>query len=223
MGTAGSAERMSTRPRVLLADDHRMFAEGLRTLLGEEFELVDIVGDGVEMLEAALRLLPDVIVADITMPRLNGIDALTQLRAVQPDARVVFLTMHLDATYARRALAAGALGFVLKHSAVEELVLALRSALAGQIFVTPLLGGDVLAGDPADPARRTAPFAALTPRQREVLQLLADGKSVKQVASMLSISTRTVEFHKYTMMETVGAKGMADLVRIAIRNGLVSD
>ena len=113
---------MSNRPRVLLADDHRMFAEGLRTLLGEEFELVDIVADGVAMLEAAERLRPDVIVADITMPRLNGIDALTQLRAVLPDVRVVFLTMHHDAAYARRALAAGAMGFVLKHSAVQELV-----------------------------------------------------------------------------------------------------
>jgi len=214
---------MSNRPRVLLADDHRMFAEGLRTLLGEEFELVDIVADGVAMLEAAQRLRPDVIVADITMPRLNGIDALTQLRAVLPDVRVVFLTMHHDAAYARRALAAGALGYVLKHSAVHELVLALRSALQGRIFVAPPLGADVLAGDQASPARRTDPFDALTPRQREVLQLLADGKSVKQVASSLSISTRTVEFHKYTMMEAVGAKGMADLVRIAIRHGLVSE
>jgi DNA-binding NarL/FixJ family response regulator len=214
---------MTNRPRVLLADDHRMFAEGLRTLLGEEFELVDIVSDGVAMLEAAQRLRPDVIVADITMPRLNGIDALTQLRAVLPDVRVVFLTMHHDPAYARRALSAGAFGFVLKHSAVEELVSALRSALQGHVFVTPLLGADVLAGDPTHPAQRTGQFAALTRRQRQVLQLLADGKSVKQVASSLSISTRTVEFHKYTMMETVGAKGMADLVRIAIRNGLVSE
>jgi len=214
---------MSNRPRVLLADDHRMFAEGLRTLLGEEFELVDIVADGVAMLEAAERLRPDVIVADITMPRLNGIDALTQLRAVLPDVRVVFLTMHHDAAYARRALAAGAMGLVLKHSAVQELVLALRAALDGHIFVTPLLGADVLAGDPTNPVRRTDPLRALTPRQREVLQLLADGKSVKQVASSLAISTRTVEFHKYTMMETTGAKGMADLVRIAIRHGLVSE
>jgi len=214
---------MSHRPRVLLADDHRMFAEGLRTLLVEEFELVEIVADGVAMLEAAQRLRPDAIVADITMPRLNGIDALRQLRVVLPEVRVVFLTMHHDAAYARRALAAGAMGFVLKHSAVQELVSALRSALAGQIFVAPLLGADVLADDPTNPARRKDPFDALTPRQREVLQLLADGKSVKQVAFMLSISTRTVEFHKYTMMETVGAKSMADLVRIAIRHGLVGE
>jgi len=214
---------MNKRPRVLLADDHRMFAEGLRTLLGEEFELVEYVADGVAMLEAAQRLRPDVIVADITMPRLNGIDALTQLRAILPDVRVVFLTMHHDAAYARRALAAGAFGFVLKHAAVEELVLALRAALQGRIFVAPSLGADLVTGDPTNPARRTDPFGALTPRQREVLQLLADGKSVKQVASSLSISTRTVEFHKYTMMETVGAKGMADLVRIAIRHGLISD
>ena len=214
---------MSNRPRVLLADDHRMFAEGVRTMLGEEFELVDIVEDGVAMLEAAQRLRPDAIVADITMPRLNGIDALTQLRAVLPDVRVVFLTMHHDAAYARRAMAAGAFGFVLKHSAVQELVLALRCALEGHIFVSPRLGADVLAGDATNSARRTDPIGALTPRQREVLQLLADGKSVKQVAFSLSISTRTVEFHKYTMMETVGTKGMADLVRIAIRHGLVSE
>jgi DNA-binding NarL/FixJ family response regulator len=214
---------MSDRPRVLLADDHRMFAEGLRTLLDDEFELVDIVADGVAMLEAAQRLRPDVIVADITMPRLNGIEALTKLRAVLPDARVVFLTMHHDAAYARRALAAGAMGFVLKHSAVQELVLALRSALQGHIFVAPVLGADLAGGDQASPARRTDPLGALTPRQREVLQLLADGKSVKQVASSLSISTRTVEFHKYTLMETLGARGMADLVRIAIRHGLVSE
>ena len=187
---------MNNRPRVLLADDHRMFAEGLRTLLGEEFELVDIVEDGLAMLEVAQRLRPDIIVADITMPRLNGIDALKQLRAVLPDVRVVFLTMHHDAAYARRALSAGALGYVLKHSAVQELVLALRSALQGHIFITQLLGADVLADDPTHSARRTDPFDALTPRQREVLQLLAEGKSVKQVAASLSISSRTVEFHK---------------------------
>jgi DNA-binding NarL/FixJ family response regulator len=214
---------MKNRPRVLLADDHQMFADGLRTLLGEEFELVEYVADGVAMLEAAQRLRPDVIVADITMPRLNGIDALTQLRANLPDVRVVFLTMHHDAAYARRALAAGAFGFVLKHSAVQELVLALRAALEGRIFVAPSLGADLVARHQTNPGRRTDPCAALTPRQREVLKLLADGKSVKQVASSLSISTRTVEFHKYTMMETVGAKGMADLVRIAIRYGLVSE
>jgi len=214
---------MNNRPRVLLADDHRMFADGLRTMLGEEFELVEYVADGVAMLEAAQRLRPDVIVADITMPGLSGIDALTQLRAKLPEVRVVFLTMHHDAAYARRALAAGAFGFVLKHSAVQELVLALRSALEGEIFVSHSLGEDGVTGHPTNPARRTDPFGALTPRQREVLQLLADGKSVKQVASSLSISTRTVEYHKYTMMETVGAKGMADLVRIAIRHGLVSE
>ncbi len=214
---------MNNRPRVLLADDHQMFADGLRTLLGEEFELVEYVSDGVAMLEAAQRLRPDVIVADITMPRLNGIDALTQLRAVLPDVRVVFLTMHHDAAYARRALAAGAFGFVLKHSAVQELVLALRSALQGQIFVAPSLGADGVAGHPTNPAGRTDPLPALTPRQREVLQLLANGKSVKQVAFSLAISTRTVEFHKYTMMATVGAKGMAELVRIAIRHGLISE
>src|SRR6058998_2433920 len=119
---------MTSRPRVLVADDHRMFAEGLRSLLDEEFDLVGIVEDGVALIEAAKRLRPDVIVADITMPRLNGIEALERLRGDLPDVRVVFLTMHKDVTYARRALAAGAMGFVLKHSAMTELVLALRAA-----------------------------------------------------------------------------------------------
>ncbi|TMH31105.1 MAG: response regulator transcription factor [Betaproteobacteria bacterium] len=179
------------RPRVLLADDHRMFAEALRTLLATEFDLVDIVDDGAAMIDAANRLRPDVIVADITMPRLNGIEALALLRKEMPDVRVVFLTMHRDVAYARRALAAGALGFVLKHSAPTELVLALHAALEGRTFITPALAGDVL---------RTA----------------------KQIAAKLDISARTVEFHKYTLMESVGAKNTAELLHFAIRHGIVA-
>ncbi len=213
---------MTGRPRVLLADDHRMFVEGLRSLLAEEFDLVEIVEDGVALIEAAKRLRPDVIIADITMPRLNGIEALIQLRAELPDVRVVFLTMHRDAAYARRAVAAGAMGFVLKHSAVNELLFALHAALEGRTFITPALTADVLRAMEKDPTGVADPVSAITPRQREILHLLAQGKSAKQIAATLDISARTVEFHKYTLMESVGAKNTAELIHFAIRHGIVA-
>ena len=131
------------RPRVLLADDHRLVAEGLKSLLEEEFELLGVVEDGRDLVESAKRLRPDVIVADISMPHLNGIDALALLKKDNPDVRVVFLTMHKEAAYARRALEAGACGYVLKHSAQAELFLAVRAALEGKVFITPALAGEV--------------------------------------------------------------------------------
>jgi DNA-binding NarL/FixJ family response regulator len=207
-----------TKPRILLADDHRMVAEGLKGILTEEFELVGIVEDGRAMVAAARKLRPDVIVADISMPHLNGIDAMAPLRQDNPEVRVVFLTMHRDAAYARRALEAGASGFVLKHSAPAELVLAVRAALQGRTFITPDLAAEVF---------RTAkekdadPLAAVTPRQREIVQLLAEGKSAKEIAAALSLSARTVEFHKYTLMDALHVENSAELIRFAIKHGLV--
>lgn len=214
---------MTRRPRVLLVDDHRMFAEGLRSVLAEEFELVEIVEDGLAMIDAAKRLRPDVIVADITMPRLNGIEALERLRGDLPDVRVVFLTMHKDVAYARRALAAGAMGFVLKHSALTELVVALHAALDGRTFIAPALAAELVRATTRGPRSAPDPIAALTPRQREILQLLAEGKSAKQIAATLDISARTVEFHKYTLMESLGAKNTAELIHFAIRHGIVAE
>lgn len=209
------------RPRVLLADDHLMVAEALRSLLSAEFDLVGVVDDGLALVKAAGRLRPDVIVADVTMPRLNGIDALVRLRQGGDHVPVVFLTMHRDVTFARRALEAGASGFVLKHSAPVELVAALRAALDGKTYLTPQLAGEVLEAMRQGPEQASDPVAALTPRQREVLQLLAEGRSAKQIAASLAISTRTVEFHKYQLMETLGLQTNADLVRFAIKHGLV--
>jgi len=209
------------RPRVLLADDHLLVAEALKSLLTPEFELVGVVGDGRALLEAALRLRPDVIVADITMPQLNGIDALVQLRQLGSKAPVVFLTMHRDVAFARRALEAGAAGFVLKHSAPSELVTALHAALEGQTYLTPQLAGEVLRAMKQDPSDSGDPVMALTPRQREVLHLLAEGHSAKEVSAALSISTRTVEFHKYQIMDTLGVHTSAELVHFAIKYGLV--
>jgi len=208
-----------TKPRVLLADDHRMMAEGLKSLLEEEFELVGIVEDGRAMVKAARDLRPDVVVADVSMPHLNGIDAFALLKQENPDVRVVFLTMHRDAAYARRALEAGALGYVLKHSAPEELVLAVRSALQGRTFIAPELAAEVFRNGKTIEG---APAAAVTPRQREILQLLVEGMSAKQIAAELDISTRTVEHHKYRLMESLDIENNAELIHFAIKHGVVS-
>jgi DNA-binding NarL/FixJ family response regulator len=213
---------MNPRPRILLADDHRMFGEALRGLLEERFELVGVVEDGLALVEAATRLRPDAIVADIGMPGLNGLDALVKLRALQPEVRCVFLTMHREPAYARRALALGALGYVLKHSALTELEQALRCALAGKRFVTPAIAEEL------DRAHGVAPLAddpvaTITARQRQILQLLAEGLSAKRIAARLGLSARTVEFHKYRLMEGVGAKNTTELIHYATRNGLIVD
>ena len=212
-----------TCPRVLLADDHRMMAEGIKALLPDEFELVGIVEDGRAMIEAAERLRPDLIIADVAMPNLNGFEALTRLRKTHPNIKVVFLTMHQNAAYARRALDAGASGFVVKHSAPEELVLAIHAALKGKTFITPSLTKQVLEQTESGGARGEKEGAkSLTSRQREILQLLAEGRSAKEIASDLAISARTVEFHKYQMMEINGLRSTAELIHFAIKRGIAT-
>jgi DNA-binding NarL/FixJ family response regulator len=207
------------RPRVLLADDHQIVSEGLKNLLTPEFDLVGVVQDGRALVDAARKLRPDLIVADISMPRLTGIEALAELRKNNPDVKVVFLTMHRQVAYARRALKAGALGFVLKHSAPKELILAIRAALEGETYVTPALAAELR--EPRNADRSGTPAATLTRRQREVLQLLAAGKTAKEIADVLDISTRTVEFHKYEMMQTLGIQNSAELITFAIKRGFV--
>jgi DNA-binding NarL/FixJ family response regulator len=209
------------RPRVLLADDHLLVAEALESLLTPEFDLVGVVEDGRALVEAAGRLRPDVIVADVTMPHLNGIDALAQLRQGGDRTPVVFLTMHRDVTFARRALDAGASGFVLKHSASLELITAIRAALHGKTYLTPQLAGEILESMKEGSEEAGDPLGSLTPRQREVLQLQAEGHSAKEIGASLGISTRTVEFHKYQMMETLDIHTSAELIHFAIKHGLV--
>lgn len=213
---------MKPRPRILLADDHRMVAEALKSLLTPEFELLDVVEDGRALIAAASKLRPDVIVADITMPHLNGLDALPQLKKDNPNVKVVFLTMHKDVAYARRALESGGSAFVLKHSAPAELVDAIHAALDGKTYLTPALAGDVLRSMRRDPEETGNPVALLTPRQREILQLLAEGRSAKEIGAALEISTRTVEFHKYQMMESLDLHTNAELVHFAIKHGIVA-
>lgn len=223
-GEYRSAEREGgsvARPRVLLADDHRIVAQGLKSILSTEFDLAGVVEDGQAMVDAAKTLHPDVIVADVTMPLLNGIDALERLRQEGVKVPVVFLTMHGHAGYARRALRAGAAGYVLKHAAPEELVQAIRAALAGGTFVSPTLARAVFEATENGIADAGERVALLTPHQREILRMLADGLSAKEIAKKLDISSRTVESHKYTLMESLGAQSSAELIRLAIRHGIV--
>jgi DNA-binding NarL/FixJ family response regulator len=209
------------RPRILLADDHRMVAEGLKALLSREFDLLGVVEDGVALLREAAAQQPDVVVTDITMPHLSGIEALARLRRELPSIRVVILTMHQDLAYARRALALGASGFVLKHAAPEQLVLAIRAALAGQTFLSPEVTSALLQASGRDANRATDPVAMLTPRQHEILRCLAEGLTAKEIGSRLGISARTVETHMYDLMQSVGIKTSAELVHFAIRHGIV--
>ena len=213
---------MVNRPRVLLADDHVMVTEGLKSLLSDEFDLVGVVGDGRALIAAVKKLKPDVVVADISMPRLNGIDALIRLKSDHPEIKVIMLTMHQNAAYARRVLQAGASGFVVKHSAPSELVMAIHAALQGKTFITPALAGEVLQELERGPRESEDVPGSLTPRQREILQFLAEGRSAKEIADALAISARTVEFHKYQMMEALGLHNSAELIHFAIKHGIVT-
>jgi len=209
-----------SRIRVLLADDHRIVAEGLKRLLEPEFELVGVVEDGRALLAAAKELNPDVIISDISMPELNGVEALEEMKKHNPEVRVVFLTMHHNVGYARQAMDAGALGYVIKHSASEELILAVRAAAAGKTWITPAIAGELLQSMRTGNGSNIDPVRKLTLRQREILRLLVDGHSAKAIAARLDISPRTVEFHKYAMMETLDVKTSADLIRIALQSGV---
>ena len=210
------------KPRVLIADDHTIFAECLRALLAPEFDLVALVEDGPALVAAAREHRPDVVVTDVTMPSLNGIEAAAQLRELGVAARVVFLTMHRDVGYARRAMAAGAAGYVLKHSASAELVTAVREAIHGRTYVTPLIAGELLRSYREPSAGSGAPGVELTTRQREVLQLVAEGRSAKEVAAALKISVRTAEAHRAHILEALGLDSTAELVQYAIRHGIIS-
>ena len=208
-----------SRATVLLADDHAIVAEGLANLLHGEFALVGTVADGAQLVETARRLRPDLIVTDLAMPGLNGLDALRQLKADGLAPRVVVLTMHADAHVAAEVLRAGASGFVVKHAAGQELIAALHAVLRGRRYVTPGLAEDVLAtlSEPPAPGAGT-----LTPRQRDVVRLLAAGATMKEAASALGLSPRTVETHKYQSMEALGLKTTAELIRYALEHGLTT-
>ncbi len=210
------------RTKILIADDHSMVIDGLRSLLEPEYEVVGAVNDGRAVLPEVQKLKPDVVIIDISMPLLNGLDCTRQLREAGCTPRILILTMHPDATLAQEALAAGASGYLLKSSPGSELKGALREVLQGRIYLSPAVTRDVL-----EVMGRMTPihenvWAHLTPRQREVLQLLAEGKSHKEIASILNISVKTAEYHKYLILDTLRLKTNAELVQYAIRHGIIA-
>jgi DNA-binding NarL/FixJ family response regulator len=212
-----------SRPRVILADDHPIVTEGLRYVLAARFDVIAVVEDGQVLLETARSLKPDVIVADISMPSINGIEATARLRQENPAIKVVILTMHREEAYARRALAVGASGYVLKVAAADELVAAIEAALAGKTFVTAEIADSLVGQRTSHSDREGDPVAALSQRQREILQLVAQGKTAKEIGTILDISARTVESHKYELLRALGVERTAELVKIAVRHGLIED
>jgi DNA-binding NarL/FixJ family response regulator len=201
------------RPRVLLADDHTLVADGLQRILEPECEVVGAVEDGRSLLAAAEQLKPDIILLDISMPLLNGVDAARRLRDTVPSAKVIFVTMHADATYVTGAFRAGASGYVLKRCAVHEV-------LKGRTYVTPLIRKDVLGELPGWPLGSGEASGELTDRQREVVQLVAEGHPVKEIAAILNISRKTVAFHKANAMRRLGIRSTAELTKYALEHGI---
>jgi DNA-binding NarL/FixJ family response regulator len=204
------------RPRILIADDHAMLLEAFKALLAPEFDVVGTVTDGRALVAECLRLHPDVAVVDISMPLLNGLDAARQLLADRRGLRLIMLTMNPDPEVASAALRLGAAGYVLKSSAASELIQAIREALVGRTYITPLITRDVVGS-----LLHSRPAPELTPRQREILQLLAEGRSMKEVGGILNVAPRTVAFHKYRMMEQLRIRTSAELVQFAMKQGLV--
>jgi DNA-binding NarL/FixJ family response regulator len=210
------------RIQILLADDHDIVIEGLRRILDQpEFQVVAAVGDGRDLLKAAKEWLPDVIITDITMPLLNGIDAARKIRKIQPKTRIVFLTMHPDIGYAMEALSLGGSAYVLKNSAGDDLPEAIRAVMRGETFVSPKISGSVTENLRKRTPRKTQ--VDLSAREREILQLIAEGRTFKEIAAMLNISPRTVEFHRNKIADKTGRKTMADLTRYAVRIGIVTE
>ena len=208
------------RPRVLLADDHRLLREAFTQLLAADCDVVGAVADGHALLAAAAELRPDVVVLDVAMPLLNGLDAARRLKQDLPEIKLIFLTMSEDADVAAEALRIGASGYLLKNSAASELRRAIRDVFRGRSYVTPL--ADPAPVDAHAPAPTPHADGELSARRREVLRLLVEGFSMKQIARALKITPRTVAFHKYSMMEELGIKSSAELVQFAMRRGVIS-
>lgn len=208
------------RARLLIADDHTLLAEACKGILEPEFEVVGIVGNGRALLHSAADLRPDLIIVDIAMPQLNGLDAAEQIKHFLPSVKLVFLTMSLEPEVAAEAFRRGASGYVLKSSAAEELVTAIRRALKGESYLSPMITKDTVGfllrtGKSYDEEKQ------ITPRQREVLQLFAEGMSMKEIASVLNLKPGTVAFHKYRIMEALGLKTNAELLQYAIRRHII--
>ena len=210
------------KPRILLADDHTFVLEGFKKLLEDQCDLVGSVEDGRTLLEAAVNLRPDLVILDISMPRLNGIEAAKKLKKQVPDTKLIFVTMHADMAYVDAAFRSGASGYLLKRSAATELMQAVQSVMNDKFYLTPLITKEVVTSflKPTQPRQTT--IDDLTTRQHEILQLVVEGLSAKEIADQLKISHRTVEFHKTKIMEQVQVHTTTDLIKYAMAHGLVT-
>lgn len=213
---------MNNRARILIADDHNLLAELVKRLLEVEFDVVGVVSDGHALVRAAGELNPDVIVLDIAMPVLNGLDAGRQVKKMLPTVKLVYLTMNPDADVAAEAFALGASGYLLKTCAPAEMVLAVRMVLRGETYLSKALSRDAIDCLRWQHKKLVNKENRLTDRQRQVLQLLAEGKGMKEVGDMLDMTIRTVKYHKYHIMDVLGAGSSADLVKYAVRNHMVA-
>jgi DNA-binding NarL/FixJ family response regulator len=209
-------------PRILIADDHTLVAEACKKLLDSEYEVVATVSDGRALVRAAVALKPHLIIVDVAMPLLNGLDAGQQVKEFLPSVKLVYLTMNHDADLAAEAFRRGASGYLLKTCAASELAIAVREVLRGKSYLSPMIAKDTVDFLLRQDKKMIDETERLTERQREVLQLLAEGKCMKEVAAVLNITTRTVAFHKYRIMELLNAKSSAELVQYAIRNHLIA-
>jgi len=210
------------RPRLLLADDHNLLVDGIKLMLEPEFELVGSVEDGRALLAAAQQLAPDLILLDISMPLLNGLDAAGQLHKSLPAVKLIFVTMHEDADFVIAALRAGAAGYVVKRAAASELLTAIREVLKGHFYVSPLIARETIDLFLSSSTGTSKLSDSLTARQREILQLVAEGRSRREIAGILNISIKTVEFHKAALMRELDLHNSADLTRYAIEHGLIA-
>jgi DNA-binding NarL/FixJ family response regulator len=207
--------------RILLGDDHPMLLKGIKGLLESHYDVVGSEEDGKALIEAALRLKPDLVVLDVSMPILNGIDAAREIKKTLPSIRLVFLTMQTNAIYLRKAFEAGASGYVLKSGAVEELLTGIEEARKGNVYVSPNFGQDMIESVRDWRNSRARSPVELTDRQRQILQLLAEGKQNKEIAELQNISVKTVEFHRSRLMTKTGAHSVAELTRFAMQEGLI--
>ena len=211
-----------SRPRILLADDHTLVLDGFRKLLEEQYEIVGVAEDGRTLLQKARELQPDIVTLDISMPHLNGIDAARKLKKSFPHIKLIFVTMHADPAYVNEAFKAGASGYLLKRSAGSELLQAIQSAIDGQCYVTPLVAKGLVKSVITGARSAVVKDEPLTGRQREVLQLVAEGMTVKEIASTLNLSPKTVEFHKAQIMTQLDLHTTAELTKYALVHGLIA-
>jgi DNA-binding NarL/FixJ family response regulator len=215
-------EPLIMKAKVVLGDDHALILDGLRAALQPHYEVVGLAKDGRALVQAAEKLKPDVVVLDISMPLLNGFEAAKQIKRDRPATKLIFLSQHLDPAYLKNALKLGASGYVLKSGATEELRVAINDALQGKIYITPAFGEDVIARLWNSSGELSEESEDLTDRQREILQLIVEGRANKEIADIIHVSVKTVEFHRARIMAKMGVKTVAELAKVAVQKGLIT-